>query len=50
LREPECTATSAVAVDEIEATRARVDRVVDATTRRRRLPRIHVEFPTTDSY
>ena len=36
------------AADELEATKARVERVVHATARRRLLPRVRVEFPAID--
>jgi hypothetical protein len=37
------------AADELEETKHRVERVVHATTRRRLLPRLHLEFPPIDS-
>ncbi len=36
------------AADELEATKARVERVVQATARRRRRPRLRLEFPAVD--
>jgi len=36
------------AADELEETKHRVERVVHATTRRRLLPRLRLEFPPID--